>query len=66
MKMKCTCKENFEINDVLVAVKGDLLEVVDATDGYCDIHNLTTGKIYEATWSEAEDYEAITDVTWLD
>jgi len=49
-----------------VATKGDLLVVVDAADGYCDIHNLTKGKIYETTWSEAEDYESITDVVWLD
>ena len=48
--MKYICTENFEINDVFVGNKGDVLEVTDAIPkenetledvfGYCDIKNI--------------------------
>ena len=76
MKMKCICRDNFEINDVLIGAKGDELEVIDAIaeDGenpedvmsYCDIKNLTTNKIFWATWSEVDDNEVLTNILWLD
>lgn len=63
--MKYICKENYEINDILVGSKGDLLEITDAipkenedaedVDGYIDIKNLTTNKIYEATVIDVDD-----------
>ena len=63
--MKYVCKNDFEINDILVGRKGDILDIVDPTpnenetwedvEGYCDIHNLTTGQIYEATWIDVDD-----------
>lgn len=76
MKMKCICRDNFEINDVLIGAKGDELEVIDAIAedgenpedvmGYCDIKNLTTNKIFWATWSEVDDNEVLTNILWLD
>lgn len=63
--MKYICKENYEINDILVGNKGDLLEITDAIPkenenaedvvGYIDIKNLTTNEIYEATWIDVDD-----------
>ena len=63
--MKYICKDNFEINDILVGTKGDLLEVTDAVipngtdaedyDGYCDIKNLNTNQVFEATWMDIDD-----------
>lgn len=63
--MKYICKENYEINDILVGSKGDLLEITDAipkenedaedVNGYIDIKNLTTDKIYEATVIDVND-----------
>ena len=62
--MKYICKENYEINDILVGNKGDLLEITDAIPkeneyaedvvGYIDIKNLTTNEIYEATWIDVD------------
>ena len=76
MKMKCICKENFEINGVLVGIKGDELEVFDAVpndgesaedvSGYCDIINLTRHELFLACWSEVEGDGALTNVIWLD
>ena len=76
MKMKCICKDNFEINGVLVGSKGDELEVTDAisndgesvedVSGYCDVKNLTTNEVYWTTWSEVEGDGALTNVLWLD
>ena len=75
MKMKCICKENFEINEVLVGNKEDVLVVVDAMPignetaedvlGYCDVINLTTNQVFEATWCEVEGNGALADVVWL-
>ena len=58
--MKYLCIENFKINNILVGKKGDILEIIDAipednetlenVEGYVDIKNLTTNKIYNATW----------------
>ena len=63
--MKYICKENYEINDILVGNKGDLLEITDAIPkenedtedvvGYIDIKNLTTNEIYEAIWIDVDD-----------
>lgn len=73
MKMKCVCKNDFEINGILVGNKGDELEVVDAipengedVSGYCDIRNLTTDEIFWATWNEIEGDGALANVFWLD
>lgn len=63
--MKYICKENYAINDILVGNKGDILEITDAVpkrnenlediSGYVDIKNLTTNKIYEATYIDVDD-----------
>lgn len=65
--MKYVCKSDFEINDILVGNKGDVLEITDPIPresknetwedvaGYCDIHNLTTGQNYDATWNDVDD-----------
>ena len=62
--MKYICKEKYEINDILVGSKGDLLEITDVIPkenedtedvaGYIDIKNLTTNEIYEATWIDVD------------
>ena len=71
--MWCMCKEDFEINGVLVGIKGDELKVTDAISekeedvrGYCDIKNLTINGVYWANWSEVEGNGALTNVLWLD
>lgn len=76
MKMKCICKNTFEINGVLVGNKGDELEVFDAipndgesaedVSGYCDIINLTSHELFLACWSEVEGNGALTNVLWFD
>ena len=76
MKMKCICKEDFEINGVMIGIKGDKLEVIDAipengenaedVKGYCNIKNLTTNKTFWATWNEVEGDGALTNVLWID
>ena len=63
--MKYVCTENFEINDVLVGNKGDILEITDATpsdnesledvEGYVDIKNLNTNQMFSATWIDVDD-----------
>ena len=65
--MKYICKEDFEINGVLVGNKGDVLEITDATPreeenetledvkGYCDILNTTKKQSFEATWIDVDD-----------
>lgn len=63
--MKYICAENFEINDVLVGNKGDVLEIVDAVpeedetpenaEGYVDIKNLNTNQLFSATWIDVDD-----------
>ena len=63
--MKYICKENFEINDILVGKKGDVLEITNAipkenetledVEGYCDINNLNTNQLYNATWIDVSD-----------
>ena len=62
--MKFVCKETFEINDILVGNKGDILEITNAiphgketpedVDGYCDIVNLTTNQTFDATWIDID------------
>ena len=76
MKMKCICKDNFEINGNLIGIKGDELEIADAipnygesaedVNGYCDIKNLTTDEVIFACWSEVEGDGALTDILWID
>ena len=65
--MKYICKEDFEINGVLVGNKGDVLEITNATPrekenetledvkGYCDILNTTKKRSFEATWIDVDD-----------
>ena len=63
MKYICTANK-FEINGNLIATKRNLLEVYDARPeegetaedvaGYCDIFNITTGAIFEATWNDID------------
>ena len=63
--MKYVCKEAFEINGILVGNKGNILVINDAVpkenensedvQGYCDIENLTTHQIYEATWIDVDE-----------
>lgn len=62
---KYICTEGFEINDVLVGNKGDVLEIIDATPignetlesvkGYCDIKNLNTNQGFNAIWNNIDD-----------
>lgn len=73
MKMKCMCKDDFIVNDILIGRKGEWLEVTDAipeneedVSGYCDIRNLTTGQLIWATWNEVEEDEALTNVLWTE
>lgn len=66
--MKYVCKNNFEVNGILIGKKNDMLDVVDAVPnknesledvhGYCDIKNLTTNKSYNATWLDVEENES--------
>ena len=70
--MKYICKEDFEINDILVGRKGDALEITDATPdtgetvedvaGYCDILNITTNEQFEATWINIDETILVTSV----
>lgn len=63
--MKYICKEKFEINEIEIGKKGDILNIADAIPsanedledmlGYCDITNLTTNQIYNATWIDVDD-----------
>ena len=65
--MKYICKEDFEINGILVGNKGDVLEITDAipreeenetledVEGYCDILNTTKKRFFEATWIDVDD-----------
>lgn len=63
MKYICTA-DKFEINDILIATKGNIVEVYDARPeegetaeavaGYCDIFNHTTGAMFEATWNDID------------
>lgn len=65
--MKYICKEDFEINDILVGNKGDVLEITNAiprenenetledVEGYCDILNITKKRFFEATWIDVSD-----------
>lgn len=65
--MKYICKEDFEINGVLVGNKGDVLEITNATPreeenetledvkGYCDILNTTKKRSFGATWIDVDD-----------
>ena len=63
--MKYVCKENFEINDVFVGSKGDVLEITDTIPkenetwedvaGYSDIKNLNTNQMFDATWIDIDD-----------
>ena len=63
--MKYICKNDFEINGILIGKQNDVLEIVDAAPGcnetledvlgYCDIKNLTTSNTYNATWVDVEE-----------
>lgn len=63
--MKFICKTTFEINEILIGNKGDILEVTNAipaknetledVEGYCDIANLTTNQKFNATWMDIDD-----------
>lgn len=63
--MKFVCKETFEINDIVIGNKGDILEITNAiphgnetsedVDGYCDIVNITTNQTFDATWIDVDD-----------
>lgn len=65
--MKYVCKNDFEVNGILVGKKNDVLEIVDAVPngsealedvvGYCDITNLATNEVYNATWIDVEENE---------
>lgn len=62
---KYVCTEVFIINDILIGNKGDILEVIDAipkehetreaVKGYCDIKNLNTNQVFNATWLDVDD-----------
>ena len=62
--MKCICKDIFNINGIVVGNVGDVLTIVDAVpnneesyedvDGYCDIVNEITGKMFNATWLDVD------------
>lgn len=62
---KYVCAEVFEINDMLVGNKNDELEIIDAVPtenetlesvkGYCDIKNLNTNQVFNATWNDIDD-----------
>ena len=63
--MKYICKEKFEVNEIVIGKKGDILNITDAipsanedledVKGYCDIANLTTNQIYNATWIDVDE-----------
>lgn len=63
--MKYICKKKFEVNDIVIGSKGDILDITDATPktnenledvkGYCDIANLTTKQTYESTWMDVDE-----------
>jgi hypothetical protein len=62
--MKYTCKETIKINKTIIGGKGEIISITDAVPskdetvedvkGYCDIHNLTTNKFFNATWLDIE------------
>ena len=62
---KYVCIDVFEINEILVGNKGDVLEIIDAipmgneteesVKGYCDIKNLNTNQVFNATWNDIDD-----------
>lgn len=64
--MKYICKEDFEINGFLIGNKGDVLDITDAVPslnetledvaGYCDILNVNTKRLFEATWIDVSDF----------
>lgn len=63
--MKYICTGDFEINDILVGIKGDVLEITDAiptgdetledVEDYVDIKNLNTNEMFCATWIDVND-----------
>ena len=69
--MKFICKADFEINGILVGKQDDILEITDAVpnatetaddvNGYMYIHNMTTDKIFEATWMDITDDLVVID-----
>lgn len=62
---KYVCVEYFEINNVLIGNKGEVLEIIDAVPtenetaeavkGYCDITNISTNQRFNATWIDIDD-----------
>ena len=63
------CKEQFEINGVVIGEKGNVLEITDAVPtenetledvlGYCDVFNVNTGITIGTTWIEVEENSLI-------
>lgn len=63
--MKYICKGKFEVNDIVIGKKGDILDITDAVPkanedledvkGYCDIANLTTNQTFESTWVDVDE-----------
>ena len=66
------CKERFEINDVVIGEKGDVLRIMDATPtenetwedvaGYCDVFNENAGLMIGTTWIEIDESLLLEDV----
>lgn len=63
------CKEQFEINGVVIGERGNVLEITDAVPtenetledvlGYCDVYNVNTGIITGTTWIEVDENSLI-------
>ena len=62
---KFICKDTYDIDGMIVGRIGDVITIIDAiphdgesykdVEGYCDIINETTGKVFGATWIDVDD-----------